>query len=114
MPPDRVPAIAGDAMPDAPDAPELLDVEVHELAGVRVLVAHHRGGGLERPQPGEPALSQIARDGCGTHRQGVGDLRARPALPPPPRDPLPQLHLNQSWALGAPSGLGSKSCRLSW
>jgi hypothetical protein len=109
---DLMTPVAGDAMADPPDAPELLDVEVDELAGLRVLVAHHRGGRLERPQPGEPLLPQIAGDGRGTHGQGVGDLGARPPLPSQPIDQLPQLSrdlagaaLRATGAVGQPGRL---------
>src|SRR3954449_618722 len=43
-------AVAVDAMPGPPDAPELLDVDVDQLAGQRTLVAVRRLGRFDRRQ----------------------------------------------------------------
>jgi hypothetical protein len=53
-------AITGDPMPDAPDPGELLDVEMHQTAGLRPLVALHRNRGRELPQPGQSLPAQQA------------------------------------------------------
>src|SRR5689334_17605410 len=45
--------IAVNAMPDAADAPETLDVDVEELAGRRAFVAVHRRGRSQRREPSE-------------------------------------------------------------
>ena len=47
-----LPAIAGDAVADALEAAELLDVDVDQLAGLLALVAAHRLGRLERREAG--------------------------------------------------------------
>jgi len=78
--------IAMDAMPDAADSAELLDVEVHERAGLPVFVAHDRHGRLERRQARQPLAAQVAGDRRGTEGEGVGDLGPRPPLPAQPLD----------------------------
>src|SRR5260221_8666281 len=45
-------AIAGDAVADAIDPAELLDIDMDELAGVLALVAAHRLGRLQRRDAG--------------------------------------------------------------
>ena len=54
-------AVAGDAVADALEAAELLDVDVDQLAGLLALVAAHR---LGRLQGAEPVEAQ-ALAGCG-------------------------------------------------
>src|SRR5258708_35084304 len=56
-------AIAGDAVADAIDPAELLDIDMDELAGVLALVAAHRLGRLQRPQPVQSETAQDARHG---------------------------------------------------
>jgi hypothetical protein len=101
FPADLAPASAGpvglgrvaapapvDAMPGAAlDAPELLDVDVNELAWALALVAL---GGLQ-PEPAEPAHpdpGQNARDRRAGHVQDLGDLGAAETQPPQRRDRL--------------------------
>ena len=50
-------AVAGDAMADAFEAAELLDVDVDQLAGMLALVTAHR---LGRLQGGEPIEAEDA------------------------------------------------------
>src|SRR5712691_2935723 len=83
-------AIARDAVPDAPDPAELLDVDMYEAAGAAVLVPHHGRGRLEAAQPRQPQPAQIPGDGGRTESQGLGDLGARPALPAQALDELLQ------------------------
>src|SRR5258708_18138243 len=64
-------AIAGDAVSEAIDPAELLDVDVDELARVLPLVATHRLGRLPRPPPVEAPAPPAARG-------------ARPGDAPPP------------------------------
>src|SRR5947209_8828405 len=45
---DRAPGSAGDAMPDPLDAPELLAVDMDQLAGPLALIAHHHRLRFER------------------------------------------------------------------
>jgi hypothetical protein len=62
-------------MTDAIDAPELLDVDVHELARTLTLIAI---GGLKRLQPAalaEPDAQQHGRDGRERHLERLADLR---------------------------------------
>ena len=52
-------AVAGEAMPGNPDPAELLDVDVHQLAGPRALVALSRLE-AEPPEPAHPDPGQDA------------------------------------------------------
>jgi hypothetical protein len=76
-------SLAGAAL----DPPELLDVDVDELAGTLALVALGR---LE-PQPAElahPDPSQDPGDRGLRHREGLGDLLGGEAQPPERFDAL--------------------------
>jgi hypothetical protein len=57
-----VPPIAGDAMADRRDPPELLGVDVDQFARPFALIAHDRRLGLERPQLAQPETAQYAAD----------------------------------------------------
>ncbi len=75
------PAIPADAMAHAPNAPQLLDVEMQQAAGPRPLIALHRDRGLELPQAPQALAPEQAGDRRGAELQHLGDLRPRPALP---------------------------------
>ncbi|MGP5741743.1 hypothetical protein [Pseudomonas aeruginosa] len=53
--------VAGDPMPGFPEAAELLDVQVQEIAGLGVLIAHHRSR-LQFSQPVKAGLLETARN----------------------------------------------------
>ena len=74
-------AVAGDAVADALEAAELLDVDVDQLAGMLALVAAHRLGRLQRREPVETQPPQDAADGRRRHADLGGDLLAGVALP---------------------------------
>jgi hypothetical protein len=69
-------------MADALDAPELLDVEMDQLARVLALVADHRGLGFERREAAEPAPAQDRADGRDRHPELAGDGRPGQPLAP--------------------------------
>ena len=75
-----VAGIAGDAMPSPDDAGELLDVEVHQITGHRMLIANHRLGWLQHPDPVQLQPSQDAADGGTTQTGDLGDLHPGPTL----------------------------------
>jgi hypothetical protein len=69
---DVAPAFAGTAF----DPAELLDVDVHELAGPAALVAQ-RLLEADPAEPAEPEPGQDPRDRRERHRERLGDLRRR-------------------------------------
>ena len=56
--------VAGDAMADAVEAAELLDVDVDQLAGRLPLVAAHGLGGIEVAQAADAVLVDVHISGC--------------------------------------------------
>jgi hypothetical protein len=56
--------VAGAAVPDAPEAGELLGIEVDELTGACAIVAPRRRARFERGQPTETQPPAMAGDGC--------------------------------------------------
>ena len=72
--------VAGDAMADALEAAELLDVDVDQLARLLPLVAADRLGRLERRDAIEAEALEDAADGRRRDAQFGGDLLAGPAL----------------------------------
>lgn len=56
------PAIAVNAMADAPDLPQILDVQVHQLRGPGAFIPHHGQRRLEGGQLIEPESPQFGRD----------------------------------------------------
>ena len=68
-------AAAADAVADAADAAELLDVDVDQLAGPLALVAD-RLLEPDSPQPADPEPRQDPGDGRERHLQRLGDLRS--------------------------------------
>src|SRR4051812_3841884 len=80
-------AVAGDAVADAVDPAELLDVDVDQLAGVLALVTDDRGLGLKGGEAVEPEPTQ-----CQAHRRAgqaelAGNGRAGAALAAQGLDP---------------------------
>ena len=69
-------ALSSDAMADAVDPAEFLDVDMDELARMLALVAAHRLGGLESGQAIEAEALENAADGGGGHTNLEGDLLA--------------------------------------
>ncbi len=78
-PRSALPPIAGDPMADRLDPPELLGVDVEQLARPLTLVAHDRRLRLERRQLAEPEAAQTAADRRDRHGQSwraiAGPLR---------------------------------------
>jgi hypothetical protein len=68
--------IAGDAMTDAADAPELLDVHVDELAGMLPLVSANGFFGLQALESREAVTGQDTSDRGRTEAHAGSDLRA--------------------------------------
>ena len=73
-------------MADRLDPPELLGVDVDQLARPLALIAHDRRPRLERRQLAEPETAQDAADRRDRHGQLARDRRAAQALPPPALD----------------------------
>ena len=73
-------AVAGDAVADAVDAAELLDVDVDQLARALALVAENGGLGIERPEAAEAEAAQLQADGGPRQAQRARDGRAGAAL----------------------------------
>jgi hypothetical protein len=73
--------VAGDAVADAVEAAQLLDVEMDHVAGVVALVAACRGLGFDILHAAEPRRSEHAADGGGRDADDPGDLVARHLLP---------------------------------
>ena len=72
--------VAGDAVADAVDPAELLDVDVDQLAGLLPLVADDRGLGVERREPAEPEAAQDQADGGDRPAELARNGRAGQAL----------------------------------
>jgi hypothetical protein len=75
-------AIASDAVADAIDAPELLDIDVDQLARSLALISTDRLDRFESPQPIKTKAAQDAPDGGFRDAGLAGDLRPGPALAP--------------------------------
>ena len=73
-------------MADRLDPPELLGVDVEQLARPFALVAHDRRPRLEGGQLAEPQAAQTATDRRDRHRQLARDRGAAQALAPPVLD----------------------------
>lgn len=85
-------AVAGDAMPNAIDAAELLDVDVDQFAGMGALVAAHRLGRIEVTHPAQPGTPQDPAYRGGRDASLLGDGLTT-QLPAPQRDDLLDLRL---------------------
>ena len=99
---------AGDAMADALETAELLDVDVDQLARLLPLVASDRLGGLERGDAIEAEALEDAADGRRRDAQLGGDLLAGPPLAAQGLDLLDDL-----WRVGSRSRCGrdERSCK---
>ena len=73
---------AGDAVTDAVDLAELLDVDVEQLARLLALVTDDGRLRVERAELTEPEPAQHAADGRNRAAELAGNRRAGPALPP--------------------------------
>src|SRR5713101_1273823 len=73
-------AVAGDAVADAVEASELLDVDVDHLAGVLALVAADRLDRVKRLQLVQPKPFENPADSGRRDASRLGDLLAGPAL----------------------------------
>jgi hypothetical protein len=74
-------AIAGDAMADAIELAQLLDVDVEDLSWSGPFIATDWLGRIERRQAIEAQPPEDAADGGGRNPDFRGDLRAGVALP---------------------------------
>ena len=79
---------SGDAMPGAPEAPELLDVDVDHVTGIWVLVAAGRFRRIKIPGPAEPCSAEDTTDSGRRDLASVGDLVSGQALTTQPDDCL--------------------------
>lgn len=87
--------VAVDAMPDASDARELLDVEMHELTGSIALVAHDAARPIDGRQAAQAESPQLTSDRREGDAAVLRDAAPGPALAapfanlaaPPPRNP---------------------------
>lgn len=66
--------VAGDPMPGLPETTEFLDVQVQEVAGGGVLVAHHHRGWFQLSQPVKAGLLETAGDCADGQAQHLGDV----------------------------------------
>ncbi len=86
-------AIAGDAVTDAFDTPELFDVDEDQFAWVLPFIAHHGRPGIKGAVPAQAAPSQHDADGGQPPAEPAGHGRAGQALAlAAPRFPLPPAH----------------------
>jgi hypothetical protein len=76
-----LPTITGDAMTDAADAAQLLDIHVDELAGMLPLVSANRLFGLQALESREAVTGQDTSDRGRTEAHAGSDLRAGVAAP---------------------------------
>jgi hypothetical protein len=81
-----LPAVAGDAVADDLDAPQLLDVNVDELSGVVSLVAENGFFGVEVLESRQTFLGQDASHRGRTRTDPRGDLRSGLPAPTQPED----------------------------
>lgn len=81
-------ALAGNAMTDALETTELLDVDMDHLAGMLALVASDRLGRFDISQSRQSSTLENAADGGGRDADLMGDVLAGPTLPPQRHDAL--------------------------
>jgi hypothetical protein len=74
------PAVAGDAVADALETPELFDVDVDQLAGVLPLIALHRLGGLKVAHSAQSDAPEDTADGRRRDACELGDMLSGEAL----------------------------------
>lgn len=73
-------AIASDPMPWAPEAAQLLDVQMQQVPGLVILVAIVRASRLKLGQPVQPGAAHQPGNGAQADRQGQCDLAVGLAL----------------------------------
>lgn len=82
--------MAGDAMPNAVDLAQRLDIQMDQLAGPLARVAHHRRFGIETGAPAEAEPAQHRPDGRARQPEPFGDQSSGQVLPAQPFDrPVP-------------------------
>ena len=77
---DAAAAVAGDAATDSPETSDLLDVEVEEIAGSGMFIAHDGRSRFQIADATEVEAAQDAADRGATESGGLGDAQAGPAL----------------------------------
>ena len=77
-----VAAIAGDPVAGPPDASELFDIQVHQLAGARPFIAPRGRRQLQHVQPAPSAPAHDAGHGRPTDPDQARDLGTDPTLTP--------------------------------
>jgi hypothetical protein len=97
-------AIAGDAVADAREATELLDVDVDQLARLGALVAAHGLGRLKVFDAAQAVAAQHPADGGRRDGQITGDLRAGQTLPAQGHDGFLRLGRGRAVQLVRPRG----------
>jgi hypothetical protein len=104
--------VAGDAVTDAIELAELLDVDVEDLARGGALITADRLGRLERGQAVEAQPFQDAADGGGRNADFGGDLLACTAVPTQSLDLASTLaHGAGAVWLGDERGRDERSCK---
>ena len=79
---DGVAAISRDPMARPFDPPQLLGIDMQQIAGGHMLVALNRGSWLKVLPSRQSGTSQDSTDGALRHAQAGGDARLRQPLPP--------------------------------
>jgi len=74
------PALSSDAMADAVDAAEFLDVDMDQLAGRRTFVTPDRLDGIKVAHSAQPSCSEHAADGGGRDADTLCDMPAAQPL----------------------------------
>lgn len=97
-------ALAGNAMTDALETTELLDVDMDHLAGMLALVASDRLGRFDISQSRQSSTLEHAADGGGRDADLMGDVLAGPTLPPQRHDALGDQRSGGLWHMGGPRG----------
>src|SRR5262249_50330396 len=78
--PGAVPPVAGDAVAEAADATELLDIDMPERPPPRAFVPTHGLRGADGLQPPEPVAAQDGPDRRARQAEAARDRRAGPPL----------------------------------
>lgn len=94
--------LAGNAMTDALETTELLDVDMDHLAGMLALVVSDRLGRFDIPQPRQSGTLENAANGGGRDADLMGDVLAGPTLPPQRHDALGDQRNGGLWHMGGP------------
>ena len=102
--PHAAAAVARDAVPNAADPPEFLDVNVHESSRSTVLVPYDGRRRRQVAHARQTQPPQISGDGGRAEIQSASDLGARPVLPTQPLDELAQFGRRPPGAVVRPTG----------